>query len=153
MSEQIAALILAWHMVHVDLGKAIESARIVLDQSDRGTLLPDRVREMRGEMITVQESIPALADLLEELTGEQSWPMKVEEIGSETEPGEGDEDYDINAPGSEPEGEPPPTSDEAPDIDGADGVARPASVDEEAAAEVSDEVATNSSEADPETTA
>ncbi len=74
MDKNIATLILDWHMVYVKLGECIESARVVLDQTDRGTLLPDRVREMRGEMLTVQEQIPALADLLEELTGKSVWP-------------------------------------------------------------------------------
>jgi len=74
MNKNIATLILAWHTVYVSLTESIEDARVVLDQSDRGTLLPDRVREMRGKLLDTQASIPALADLLENLTGEVTWP-------------------------------------------------------------------------------
>ena len=90
MNKKIADLILAWHEVYVAVTESIEHARIVLDQSDRGTLLPDRVREMRGHLIGVQESIPQLADLLEELTGEVSWPMteeKTSPAASDFQPG------------------------------------------------------------------
>ena len=78
MNKAIAAIILAWHDIYQSLNTCIESARVMLDQSNRATLLPDRVREMRGELLAVQERIPALADMLEELTDEQSWPTKEE---------------------------------------------------------------------------
>lgn len=83
MNEKISELILQWHHVYVSLTESIEHARVVLDQSDRGTLLPDRVREMRGHLIRVRERIPKLANLLEELIDETVWPMKVEGIAAE----------------------------------------------------------------------
>ena len=79
MNKKIATLILAWHQVYVNLTECIEDARVVLDQTDRGTLLPDRVREMRGKLLNTQDAIPRLADLMEELTGETVWPMVVDE--------------------------------------------------------------------------
>ena len=97
MNKQIAELILAWFGVYESLGDCIESARVVLDQTDRGTLLPDRVREMRGELLATQAAIPALADLMEELIDDTVWPMKAEVEILDPIPGLGEPDAEEEA--------------------------------------------------------
>ncbi len=136
MDKKIAAIILAWHAIYVTLNNCIESARVVLDQTDRGTLLPDRVREMRGELLAVQASIPALADMLEEISGAQSWPTKDEAESIVADPILGEPDPEVAAeetPTSEPEA--PVTGEGDYDATGA------TPVDEEAAAEAEAEAA------------
>lgn len=138
MNAKIAGLILAWHEVFVALTDCVEDARIVLDQSDRGTLLPDRVREMRGKLLTVRESIPELADLLEELTGETTWPMKVDEVGTEGAPDEeaAAKEEEVSAE-DDALGDPAATTEGDYTTDGSTPGAHEV-VDEEAAAEVVD---------------
>lgn len=139
MEQKISDLILLWHNVHVNLGKCIESARVVLDQTDRGTLLPDRVREMRGELIATQDMIPRLADLMEELVGKTVWPMKVEDVAAEGLDGSQEPDPETVAeetPTSEPE--PPATAPGDYDAAGSTPTEQ-AAVDEEAAAEFPDD--------------
>lgn len=140
MEQRIADLILLWHGVHVDLGKCIESARVVLDQTDRGTLLPDRVREMRGELIATQKRIPRLADLMEELVGKTVWPMKTEaaqNAAAEAAP----EDAVEAALEAEAEAEVAPPETRAGDYDAAGSTPiEQATVDEEAAAEEVDDL-------------
>ena len=147
MNAKIAGLILAWHEVFVALTDCVEDARIVLDQSDRGTLLPDRVREMRGKLLTVRESIPELADLLEELTGETAWPMKVDELSAEGLARDAEPDAEEAAETTPAEDtEPPATAEGDYTTDGSTPGAHEV-VDEEAAAEA---VETESSELRPD---
>ncbi len=135
MNKQIADLILAWHTIYVSLNACIEDARVVIDQSDRGVLLPDRVREMRGKMLGTLETIPQLADLLEELTGETTWPMKVENESPVVDPIVGEPDAKAAAEAPTESEILTPVSDEASTPADEATPTEDAPVDEEAAAE------------------
>lgn len=71
MHKKIATIINKWFNVFKAVRDCEKSVRVILEQHERGALLPDRVKELERELASVQEAIPELGELLETLTTEE----------------------------------------------------------------------------------